>query len=170
MKVNGVQNNTWIPLTFIVCPLLFLLFCFLNVNLSAVNMSECERMGMKNILMVFLPPKKLFIHGPGIIQPLTVKQVSLFAFCSSPLGVDALREKELASGLSGLECVEFILDELILTPSSLKSVRESDKATNTAGRFLSQRGLEKVRPYREIRVTRGRLTVSLWKNVCWCFA
>lgn len=29
---------------------------------------------------------------------------------------DELREKELASGLSGLECVEFILDELILTP------------------------------------------------------
>lgn len=71
------------------------------------------------------------------MTPLRVKKVSFgFAVVSSPLGMDALRGKVLASRLSGLECEEFILDELILTPppsaSSLQSLCESDKATNTA--------------------------------------
>lgn len=77
---------------------------------------------MKNCdeLIVFVHQKTLY--GLGIIRVQTqLSKKSLSAFCSSPLEVDTLREreKELASGLSGLECVEFILDELILTPLSL---------------------------------------------------
>lgn len=128
-------------------------------------MSECETIGMKKlILIVFCPPKNSLYMDQVSYDPFNSQTSLSLCFLLFSIGSGCIERERtgfwpIRSGMCGIHLGWVDTDSPHPSTSSLKSVCESDKATNTAGRFLSQRGLERVRPYREISVTKGRLTV-----------